>query len=122
MQTFIFGLLLACVSGVTIVAFKHPNGYARLFPYLLAVATALLIGFTVWHIAVEVTWAKLLTYMAKDSLLEAEGAKRQLRVPYPWVALWYLGVVVFLWINLMLPPFLQVADNHGTPANEKNAH
>ncbi len=122
MQTFIFGLLLAGVSGVTVVAFRHPNGFARLFPYLLAVVTALFVGVTVWHIAVEVTWTKLLPYMVPETLDEAANTKGQLRLPYAWVALWYLGVVAFLWINLKLPPFLQVTDEHSTPMDEGNSH
>lgn len=122
MQTFIFGLLLAGVSGVTVIAFKHPNGFARLFPYLMAVATALFLGVTVWHVAVEVTWSKLVQFMAHEALSEAGSTKAKLRLPYAWVALWYLGVVVFLWINLKLPPFLQIADEHGTPMDEENSH
>ncbi len=122
MQTFIFGLLLACVSGVTVVAFRHPNGFARLFPYMVAVATFLFIGITVWHIAVEVTWTKLLQYMDRGTLPEAADTKAQLRLPYTWVALWYLGAVAFLWINLRLPPFLQVADKGGKQMDEEESH
>jgi len=118
MQTFIFGLLLACVSGVTVVAFKHPHGYSRLFPYLLTVSTILFIGLTVWHFAIEVTWTNLLKYMLKETLSEAENVKQQLRPSYAWVVFWYVGVVVFLWINLKLPPFLQVADEHDTEMGE----
>ncbi len=122
MQTFIYGLLLAGISGVTIVAFRHPNGFARLFPYLLAVVTVLFVCVTVWHIAVEVTWTKLLPYTVPETLAEATNTKRQLRLPYAWVALWYLGVVAFLWINLKLPPFLQVADENSTQIDEGNSH
>ncbi len=122
MQTFIFGLLLAGVSGVTVIAFRHPNGFARLFPYLLAVVTVLFVGVTVWHVAVDVTWTKLLPYMVPETLAEAANTKGQLRLPYAWVALWYLAVVAFLLINLKLPPFLQVADEHSTPTNEGNSH
>ncbi len=122
MQTFMFGLLLAGVTGVTVVAFRHPNGFAKLFPYLLAVVTILFVGVTVWHIAVEVTWTKLLPYTVPETLAEAAVTKGQLRLPYGWVALWYLGAVAFLWINLKLPPFLQVADEHSTPMDEGNSH
>ena len=121
MQTFIFGLLLACVSGVTVVAFKHPIGFARLFPYLLAVATVFFIGLTVWHFAIEVTWTNLLKYILKETLSEAETVKQQLRPPYAWVALWYVGVVAFLWINLKLPPFLQVADESNAATDQENS-
>jgi len=122
MQTFIVGLLLACVSGVTLVAFKHPNGYAKLFPYMCAAATALLIGVTVWHIAVEVTWTTLRQYMVEETLPSAATATAQLRPPYALVGLWYLGVVAFLWGNLKLPPFLQDENEHRTPTNKENPH
>jgi hypothetical protein len=51
MQSLIVGLLLAGVSGISFIAFKHPNGYARLFPYLTFAVTALFVGATIWHIA-----------------------------------------------------------------------
>jgi len=122
MQTFIFGLLLACVSGVTVVAFKHPKGYARLFPYLVAVSTTLFVGLSVWHFAIEVTWTNLVKYMLNETLSEAEDVKQQLRPSYVWVAFWYVGVVAFLWVNLRLPPFLIVADEHKTEIGNGKSH
>lgn len=121
MQTFIFGLLLACISGVTVLAFRHPIGFSRLFPYLLGVATAVFTGASVWHVAIQVTWANLLPYMVPEKVGQAIDAIAQLRVPYHWVALSYLGVVVFLWIILKLPPFLQMAEEDGTQSDGRNA-
>ena len=53
MKTFIVGLLLAGVSGLTIVAFRYHHGFVKLFPYLLAFVTVLFLGFSVWHFAIE---------------------------------------------------------------------
>lgn len=122
MQTFIFGLLLACISGVTVLAFKHPKGFTRLFPYLLGVATALFITVTVWHVAIELTWTNLLPYMVPQKVREATDAIDKLRSPYVWVAFSYLGVVAFLWIILKLPPFLQVAEEESTQMDEENSN
>ncbi len=110
MQTFIFGLLLAAVSATTVVAFKHPKGFARLFPYLLGTATILFAGITLWQLAVEITWSNLDQYMAIELLADAEIGKEQLSLPYIWIALWYLATVLFLLINLKLPAFLQITD------------
>ena len=112
MQMFIFGLLLAGVSGVTIVAFKHPGGFARLFPYLLGIATIVFCGITIWHIAVEMSWRSLDSYIDQKALSDAIATKGRLSPPYTWVVFWYLGVVAFLYLNLKLPPFLQVADSN----------
>lgn len=119
MQTFIFGLLLACVSGVSVVAFRHPNGFARLYPYLFGIATSVFVGITVWHVAVEISWKNLAVYVVQDMLPDAQATKGQLSVPYTWVVFWYLGVVVFLWVNLKLPPFLQVADANDAQESEE---
>ena len=122
MQMFIFGLLLACVSGVTIVAFNYPNGFARLFPYLLALATVLFIDIIIWLVAVEFTWRNLVQYMAQDSLADAENTKGKLSPPSAWIGFWYLGVVGFLWVNLRLPRFLQTSDENDTRGDKENTH
>ena len=119
MQTFIFGLLLAGVSGVAVVAFRHQYGFARLFPYLVAAVTAILAGISLWHVAIEVAWSSLVDYIEGDSFAEASTAKDALKFSYKWAAFWYIGVVAYLWTMLRLPPFLQVADKERTESNEK---
>lgn len=110
MQTLIIGLLLASVSGVCFVAFKHPNGYAKLFPFLIAAATSILTGIAIWHAAVEISWIKLAPYIVKDSHAVAATGKARLTLPFAWVGLWYVAVVTYLWVNLRLPPFLRITD------------
>ena len=111
MQSLIVGLLLAGVSAISFVAFKYPNGYARLFPYLIGVATALFLGVTVWQAAVEASWTSVNVFLASESLSDAQAAKDRLSVPY-WSAVFaYLGVAAFLWGNLRLPAFLEHADD-----------
>lgn len=122
MQTFLYGLLMACISGVTVLAFKHPIGFTRLFPYLLGLATSLFIAITVWHVAIELTWTYLLPYVVPQKVREATDSIAQLRFPYVWVALSYVGVVAFLWIILKLPPFLQVAEDDSTKVDEENSN
>ncbi len=119
MQTFIFGLLLAGVSGVTIVAFRHTYGFARLFPYMIAVVTTVFVGFNIWHVAIEVAWSGLLDYIQGERLAEANAAKNALRFSYKWIAFWYIGVIAYLWMMLRLPPFLQITDKERAPSNEK---
>jgi len=122
MQTFLFGLLLASVTGVTVVAFRHPHGFARLFPYLLAVITAIFIGFSVWHIAIEVAWSGLLDYITDVAIAEAITTKNKLQYSIIWIVFWYIGVIAFLWIILKLPPFLQITDMDDAPMDEDNSH
>ena len=122
MHTFIGALLMAGISATTFVAFKHPNGYARLFPYLLAAATTVFLGITLWHVAIEVSWRSLDPYLVALSKADAESAIDRLRPPLLWAGFWYLGLVAFLWVNLRLPTFLQVADQRSTTEQQGNSH
>lgn len=122
MQSFIVGLLLATVSGLTVVAFRHPNGFARLFPYLLALITIFFLGLSVWHVAVNYSWTHLLRFVPDDILDQAVSTKEQLQPSYVWVVTSYVGAVAFLLINLKLPRFLQGADEDSTSAHEQNSH
>lgn len=121
MQTFIFGLLLAGVSGVTVIAFRHPHGFARLFPYAIVVVTAVLVGFSIWHVAIEAAWWGMLGYIKGDALAEANAAKNALRFPYEWIVSWYVGVIAFLLVMLRLPLFLQTTDKERARNNRKES-
>ena len=110
MQSLIVGLLLAGVSGVSVIAFKHPKGYARLFPYSILAVTALFVGATIWHIAVETTWDRIVPHLSAEIHPIAKIGKREVDLPYELLSVSYLVVMTFLWINLKLPPFLQHTD------------
>lgn len=122
MQAFIYGLLLAAVSATTVVAFKHPNGFARLFPYLLGAATVLFACTVLWQLAIEITRSRLDQYFAAISIPDAELVKAQLSLPYVWIALWYVVAVAFLWINLKLPAFLRVSDENDAIREQEGPH
>ncbi len=119
MQSLIVGLLLAAVSGLSVIAFRHPNGYARLFPYLLLAATGIFVCVTVWHIAVELTWDRVAPHIDAAHHRAAKSGKNTLAVPYEWLSVAYLAVMAFLWVNLKLPPFLQHTDGDGKNRKSK---
>ena len=118
MQSFIVGLMLAGVSAISFVAFKHPHGYARLFPFLIGGVTAVFLGITVWHIAIEALWGDLSLFVDESRLREAHEAKAQFSLPFAWSAIAYIGVTVFLWVNLKLPPFLENTDEGNSSPGE----
>ena len=117
-QSLIVGLLLAGVSATSLVAFRHPNGYARLFPFLIVGATALFSGVVIWQLAVEAMWADMNAFLKPDYRQQAVTVKDELSPPFLWIAVSYVAVLVFFWINLKLPPFLTRTDDSGSgPAN-----
>ena len=114
MQSLIVGLLLAGVSGISFIAFKHPHGYARLFPYLILAVTALFVGVTIWHIAVETTWDRIVPHLTDEIHPVAKTGKREVELPYELLSVIYLSVIAYLWVNRKLPPFLQHTDGEGS--------
>ena len=110
MQAFLSGLALACISGITVLAFRHPHGFAKLFPFFLALVTSAFVLAVAWQVGVELTWSTLSRFIPGELLGEARAAKDRLRFPFAWIGASYSALVVFLWINLKLPPFLQTTD------------
>ena len=95
MQTLTVGLLLAGVSATTLVAFKHPLGYAKLFPYLIGMVTTVFVCVVVWHVAVEMTWRGLEQYIGPDFSSNAKNAIEGLSLIYYWVGFWFWRCSVF---------------------------
>jgi len=110
MQTLIVGLLLAGVSATTLVAFKHTQGYAKLFPYLVGTVTTVFVCIAVWHVAVEMAWRGLEQFVEPAMLADAKNAIERLSLIYFWVGFWFVALLAFLWVNLKLPRFLQIAE------------
>lgn len=77
-----------------LVIFEHLKGYSRPFPYMIVAIIALVIGITIWHVAM---WANLGRFIDSAYRLDAKPAKDQLSRPYVWAAAAHAGVMAFLW-------------------------
>ena len=67
MDALLSGLVLAAVTGVTFIAYKHPTGYQRLFALISTLGGAV-IFLLVGYVAGEVSYAiGYLTQMLKDA-------------------------------------------------------
>lgn len=107
MEALITGLVLAGMSGLTVLAFQNQGGFARLFPLILAGASALFLGLVIWHAAVIVSWMQLGDFVHDDRMIQARAALHAIQLPYLWVAVGYAFFAGYLWLLLRLPPFLK---------------
>lgn len=107
MEALITGLILAGMSGLTVLAFQNQAGFARLFPFILAAATAIFLGIAIWHGAVLASWMRVDEFIAEDELSKARAALRVAEIPYLWAALSYPLFAGYLWLLLRLPGFLK---------------
>lgn len=107
MDAVISGGVLASLTGLTALAFKHPRAFARLYPFLNAAATVVFLGLTVWQVAVEVTWTGVRPFLNQATLDAARLAKTDLVLPYFWICFAYGTLLAYFWVNLKLPAFIR---------------
>ena len=122
MQALLTGVVLAMLSGLTALAFKHPQAYSKLFPYLTSLVSVAFYTLTVWHAGVQITWMILKTYVAAVQHDAARAAIAAVQLPYVGVCIVYSVALLYLWVNLFLPGFIRAAEQHdprGTSADSK---
>lgn len=120
MEALFSGVVIAALTGITALAFKHPEAFGRLYPYLTLSTTIVFMTLTVWQAAVQLTWTVLETYLDPARYGAAQSAKADLQLPYVWVCVGYVGTLVFLWINMRLPRFISTAEER-RPRNGNGA-
>ena len=92
LEQLLTGLLLAGVSGISFIAYKHPAGYQKIDPFLRYVPYLVLICGTVWNIAVDVSWIRIHLFLAEGKDAAATAALDGLKVPFIWLLIGCLGV------------------------------
>ncbi len=107
MDAIISGAVLASLSGLTALAFKHPRAFAKLYLFLNVAATVLFLGLSIWQVAVQVTWTGIRPFLDQGQMDAAYLAKTHLVLPYLWICAAYGALLAFLWVNLKLPVFIR---------------
>jgi len=107
MDALVSGVVLASLSGLTALAFKHPTAFAKLYPFLNVAVTILFLGLTIWQVAVELTWTGIRPFLDQEQMGAAYLAKTGLVLPYVWICAVYGASLAFFWVNLKLPLFIR---------------
>jgi len=110
MEAVLSGMALALLSALGAFAFRFPQAYARLYPYLLWGATIAVVLVVTWQAAVEYTWLNLSQYIDADMIEAARAAKIDLGAPYVGVGLGYIALLAFLWTIRRLPQFISESE------------
>ena len=119
----ISGVVLASLSGITALAFKHPRAFAKLYPFLTLVVSVAFLGLTIWQAAVHVTWTGIQPFVNHSQRDAASLVKASLTLPYVWICVAYTALLVFFWINLKLPGFVKSAGmNNSQNSVSANEH
>lgn len=99
MLTIISGLLVTALTGLTILAYKHPNAFAPLGLCLLGAIVVFVLAALFWDTAVLNTYVELYRLIPSEKSAEAIAVRDQLQVQSKWMylivsATW--GYLVFL--------------------------
>ena len=74
-ETVASGLLLTLVSSLAFIAYRHPAGFRKIFPWFLFPAIAIILVNMCWNLAVRHTWGSLFDHIPIESREEAEKAR-----------------------------------------------
>jgi TRAP-type C4-dicarboxylate transport system permease small subunit len=114
------GLVVAALSGVTFVAYKHPRAYAKVFLILIAVCTTIFLGEIVWgmsNVAARTAAFEAMKLSGSDELANAD--KIYAAVAAHSTPDWVLGVTIAIWAYLVfLSSFPYWLLDQETPQNK----
>jgi|AntDeeMinimDraft_5_1070356.scaffolds.fasta_scaffold03235_3 multisubunit Na+/H+ antiporter MnhB subunit len=95
-ETIVAGLILALVSGITILAFKYKKVFDKVFEKFLIIIGCIFIVLFIWNIAIEYSFSEIYKYIENG---KTELAKESL--PYFPLRTTYLGII-FIVIQIYL--------------------
>lgn len=110
-ETVISGLILAAISGVTFLAYKHHSGYMKIYYFIHYGALLLMLLGFVWNAGVDITWVELSEFIVRDNTIDAIQARDDIKISYIWLVAGGLGVVLYAFFLGHLPWILGKADD-----------
>lgn len=105
LETIISGLILAAVSGITFLAYKHPDVYKTMGLSSITFNLGVLVFavMNAWNFGIGLTYTKLLSYLAEGKQHAAEAVIEQLKFSTSTLVLTgVLFFVAFLYFTLLL--------------------
>lgn len=97
MHELIVTLIVAGISGITFIAYKHPNGYSKISPWLFGVVNIIFVGTFIWGVGVMDGYFAVSDFLETDARDEAWQTVKKLNISQDkYFLLTYLGVNLFL--------------------------
>ena len=109
MDKIVTGLVLAGISGITFVAYRHPQAYEKLWGWLALIDVLVVLGIVIWNTSSYATNSAVIKFLKSDQWKEADDAVTKVRVQGSIL----IGLVVlsfYLQLLLYLPAILGITD------------
>jgi hypothetical protein len=109
MTTLLISLILAAISAITFLAYKHPNAYARLHMPLFFISTLVCGVLIAWNGGISSAATKIRALTPPDGVTYTPviDAISNLEFGGISITVTYLGVVIYLSFLLCLPQLLK---------------
>ena len=112
-ESIFVGLVLATVSGITFIAYKHPDGFQRIYTNVLGLVTMVLISFSIFQILNIISAAVVIKHLATEMPTQPLSSIKE-NIDVLSQSLWYIGwavsifaaVFAYLFILRKLPYIL----------------
>jgi hypothetical protein len=105
MDKVIPALIVAAISSMTFIAYKHPNAYRNLFIPLCVLLMIIESAALAWNAGSELTYRALRDYIGVDKIKEAYDVAESYQIPL-WMFLSGLGIAFYLVLLFCLPMML----------------
>jgi hypothetical protein len=84
----ISGLSVAVLTGLTILAYRHPPGYRKVGIPLMVALTITMFGVLLWNSAVDATTNELRTFFKEGTSLQAGEVAKGIQIPILRYFIW----------------------------------
>jgi len=116
MDSLIYSLITSATTGLTFIAYKHPNVYARIHPYLNALLFAAICATGAWNLALAKINGKISGLVPADKLPMFQEAIDSLSIPFIFQMVVPLAISIYL-VFLMILPIL-IHENESTEKHQ----
>lgn len=99
------------LTGITLIAYKHPRGYARLFNYLMGVLMFTYAALAGWYLGSDYTLRVLIQYVPADKMKGAIDAVAATGIGM-WGAIGMIAIGAYLAFLNFLPRFMDDERQH----------
>jgi len=102
LETIVCGLVLAAVSALSIIAYKHPRGYRKIEPVIVFGISIIYLVYIIWVLGYVQGF-----YAGKS--IEGEFASPDYPIdPFPWLLIIVLIIQAYLIFLKKLPDILEI--------------
>lgn len=99
-ETIISGIVLAAISGLTFIAYKHPKGYFRIHIPLTTIIGSTMMCILFWNFGVMTAHSKLIKFLVTDTRAEQDAIIDSITVNVWWVV--GINFVIMMYLTFLL--------------------